>query len=411
MNIRVLTGSAVLALLAFACQPTELMPETEEIRNEIAVNEPLIIVGKVDAEMTFDDVKSEGVKDPASLQERTSGFTETFENASKTSYAGANANLSSGSYYMSDALIGTSGSDRKTGSRAARVRNTGYVMMNFNMDAGFSSVSVRHAKYGGDGNSTWSFIISYDNGGSWYYYGNSVTTSSTSLQTVTVNTPVSGSAKLAIYKTGGGSNRINFDEFKVNTGSSGGGGGTSSPTRDGNLVFGDPSKAGTSSNNYQVDRYEYSYAYDNSKGRARWVSWHLSNAWRGGASRQDDFRADPSLPSSFFRADQNSYRNSGFDRGHICPSADRTYSTSANSATFYMSNMMPQSPRNNQQTWRYFEDYLRKLADQGNEIHIIAGPAGQGGTGRNGYASTIASGNIDVPSSTWKVAIVLPNGS
>ncbi|MEM6831842.1 MAG: DNA/RNA non-specific endonuclease, partial [Bacteroidota bacterium] len=99
------------------------------------------------------------------------------------------------------------------------------------------------------------------------------------------------------------------------------------------------------------------------------------------------------------------------DRGHICPSADRTYSTSANSGTFYMSNMGPQSPNNNRQTWRLFEEYLRDVARDGNEVHIVAGMIGQGGDGSNGYASTIASGNVDVPSSFWKVALILPNGS
>ncbi|WP_255412675.1 DNA/RNA non-specific endonuclease [Chitinophaga sp. S165] len=38
------------------------------------------------------------------------------------------------------------------------------------------------------------------------------------------------------------------------------------------------------------------------------------------------------------------------DRGHNCPSADRT-STTANSSTFLMTNMIPQAPQNNQQTW------------------------------------------------------------
>ncbi|MEL7004526.1 MAG: DNA/RNA non-specific endonuclease, partial [Bacteroidota bacterium] len=32
-------------------------------------------------------------------------------------------------------------------------------------------------------------------------------------------------------------------------------------------------------------------------------------------------------------------------------------------------------------------------------------------TGSNGFSNTIAGGNIDVPSSFWKVILVLPNGS
>ena len=75
-----------------------------------------------------------------------------------------------------------------------------------------------------------------------------------------------------------------------------------------------------------------------------------------------------------------------------------------------MSNMVPQSPDNNQGPWANFEAYLRTLADAGNELYIVSGPFGQGGTGSNGFATTIANGHVVVPASTWKVVLVLPNG-
>ena len=106
-----------------------------------------------------------------------------------------------------------------------------------------------------------------------------------------------------------------------------------------------------------------------------------------------------------------SYSGSGFDRGHNCPSADRTGSTADNTATFLMTNMMPQAPTNNQQTWAHLEDYARTLVSQGNEVYIVAGSYGLGGTGSNGYATTIDGGRITVPSNCWKVMVVLPEGS
>ncbi len=72
---------------------------------------------------------------------------------------------------------------------------------------------------------------------------------------------------------------------------------------------------------------------------------------------------------------------------------------------------MPQSPRNNQQTWKNLEDYSRTLVNAGYELHIVAGVAGRGGEGRNGYRNTIDGGNIEVPSSVWKVILVQPNGT
>jgi len=55
--------------------------------------------------------------------------------------------------------------------------------------------------------------------------------------------------------------------------------------------------------------------------------------------------------------------------------------------------------------------YCRTLTDAGNEVYIIAGPYGSGGTGDlGGVTTTIANGLVTVPSYTWKVVLVLPNG-
>ena len=69
------------------------------------------------------------------------------------------------------------------------------------------------------------------------------------------------------------------------------------------------------------------------------------------------------------------YSGSGFDRGHHTPSADRTSSIPDNSATFFMTNMMPQAPNNNQGPWEELETYCRTLVGQGNELYIIMGGA------------------------------------
>lgn len=181
------------------------------------------------------------------------------------------------------------------------------------------------------------------------------------------------------------------------------------------LALGNPSNAQTDINaptNYLIEKEEFVLSYNRDRGLANWVSWHLDLTWRGNADRQDDFRPDTQVPEEWYRVTQNDYRNSGFDRGHLCPSADRTRSVSVNSATFVMTNMMPQSPNNNRETWRFLEEYSRDLLDQGNELYIIAGSYGQGGSGSNGgTTNTIAEGKVVVPSNTWKVIIVLANGS
>lgn len=185
-------------------------------------------------------------------------------------------------------------------------------------------------------------------------------------------------------------------------------------TRDNNMALGNPSGATTSTsnaNNYLMTKTQYTMSYNNSKKTCNWVSWHLSTAWIGSAARQDDFRADGALPSSWVKVGGTDYSGSGFDRGHMCPSADRTGSTTDNSATFLMTNMIPQAPKNNQITWANLENYCRTLINAGNELYIISGPYGQGGTGSSGTKQTISSKNIVVPSYVWKIIVVLPVGS
>jgi endonuclease G len=165
-------------------------------------------------------------------------------------------------------------------------------------------------------------------------------------------------------------------------------------------------------NNYLLVKTQYSLSYNNSKGGANWVSWHMSNAWKGAAARCNCFTSDTQIPSTFFRAGSTSFSGSGFDRGHMCPSEDRDGSSTDNAATFLMSNMIPQAPNNNQITWNNFEGYCRTLLNQGNELYILSGGYGSGGTGSNGGITySLSSGRINVPSNIWKVVLVLPIGS
>ncbi|WP_250631787.1 DNA/RNA non-specific endonuclease [Rhodoflexus caldus] len=188
----------------------------------------------------------------------------------------------------------------------------------------------------------------------------------------------------------------------------------SQPTRDPHLALGNPSNATKDERNYDnflIEHPQFVVSYNRSRGTANWVAWHLSKAWRGTARRQNNFRFDPSLPASWFRATTNHYTGSGFDRGHMCPSDDRDGSEEDNSATFLMTNIVPQAPKNNQETWRLLEEYCRRLADEGNEMYIYSGVYGRGGTGSNGTTTNIANGQITVPSRIWKVIVVLPVGT
>ena len=123
---------------------------------------------------------------------------------------------------------------------------------------------------------------------------------------------------------------------------------------DDNLLLGNPSNATSdtiNSENYLINHKYYVESYSKSKGEPNWVSWHISSNDLGNVDRMNDFRPDSlGLPKGSFEAEKYSYRQSGFDRGHLCPSSDRTNSTIANSATFLMDNIIPQAPKNNRYT-------------------------------------------------------------
>lgn len=178
------------------------------------------------------------------------------------------------------------------------------------------------------------------------------------------------------------------------------------------MLMGNPNGATADTanpNNYLMMKLQYALSFNNSRGIPNWTSWHLDSTWRGSAPRQDDYRADTTLPAGFHQVQGSDYSGSGFDRGHMTPSADRTSSVPDNSATFLMTNMIPQAPGNNQGPWNSQENYLRTFLT-GSELYIVSGGTGTGGVGSSGAASTISGGTVTVPAYTWKVALILPIG-
>ena len=182
-----------------------------------------------------------------------------------------------------------------------------------------------------------------------------------------------------------------------------------------NYLMGNPSvatKVESNTDNYLLEKKQYVLSYNNTLGRANWVSWRLAKEWLGNTQRQDDFRPDDKLPASYYKAGSGSFSGSGFDRGHLCPSADRDGSVADNSETFTMTNMIAQSPNVNQNNWADLESYCRNLVGKGNELYIIAGGYGEGGSGSNGGTTKrLDNGKVIVPAHCWKIILIMPDQS
>ena len=184
---------------------------------------------------------------------------------------------------------------------------------------------------------------------------------------------------------------------------------------DSNTLLGFPSERVEGGSQIIVhDAYTLLYSYENLY--PVWVSWHLDSDDIGDLERNDNFQSDPLLPDEY-QVEHADYKYSGFDRGHLCPNADRDGNAVLQEETFLMSNIAPQNGNLNRQDWQYLEAYCREQVENGSELFIIAGVYGEGGVDEDGntiteYTNTNEKNakTITIPSHFWKVVVMLDDG-
>ncbi|MBV9110411.1 MAG: DNA/RNA non-specific endonuclease, partial [Gemmatimonadetes bacterium] len=124
------------------------------------------------------------------------------------------------------------------------------------------------------------------------------------------------------------------------------------------------------------------------------------------APRCDCFSADPQLPDSVYHVVTSDYTGSGYSRGHMLMSAERTATSADNATTFLMTNILPQIQDLNGGPWEKFEMYNNALAqDSAKELYIISG-----GTYSASPATLNGAGKVAIPSTTWKIVVILQRG-
>lgn len=171
-----------------------------------------------------------------------------------------------------------------------------------------------------------------------------------------------------------------------------------------NLPLGNPSGASLNPadrDNYLILRDGYAVSYNNSRGTPNWAAWRLTAGDLGENLERPGFRPDLDLPSGFRRILPTDYSRSGYDRGHLVPSADRFGSQSLNEQTFLMTNIVPQTKDLNQFPWAKLETYTRTLVRKGYDVYVIAGVLGK---------KERIKRKLTVPASLWKILYIVPRG-
>lgn len=171
------------------------------------------------------------------------------------------------------------------------------------------------------------------------------------------------------------------------------------------LEFGTPTDA-TPSDEIILTKPQYVVGYSARRGGPAWISWDLNRTHFGGAQRCDCFSPDPQLPDSVYKVVTGDYTGSGYSRGHMVQSEQRTVDGTENRQTFLMTNILPQIQDMNGGPWLQFENYSNDLARTSNkEVYNIAG-----GIYSANPATLNGAGKVQIPTSTWKVIVVLPYG-
>ncbi|MBS3776532.1 MAG: DNA/RNA non-specific endonuclease [Bacteroidales bacterium] len=154
-----------------------------------------------------------------------------------------------------------------------------------------------------------------------------------------------------------------------------------------------------------VEHNPYTLSYDEQHEQEEWVAYELTaSKVNGSYDRTDNFRRDPKVETG--SASLADYKGSGYDRGHLAPAADMSYSRTAMSESFYLSNMTPQEAGFNRGIWRQLESQIRDWARNNGSIYVATGPVLSGN-----YKEEIGPNDVSVPTHYSKVILDYDKGS
>lgn len=153
-----------------------------------------------------------------------------------------------------------------------------------------------------------------------------------------------------------------------------------------------------SSTTRQIVRHDhYTLSYAERYEQAEWVAYWLTPTAGKTNFKRPFFIADPkvSTQSAYYK----NYKNSGYDKGHLCAAADMKFSKTAFDETFYTSNISPQKHDFNDGIWNRLEEKSRYWASKYNGLYVVTGGV------LSGNLKTIGREKVAVPEYFYKILL------
>lgn len=123
-----------------------------------------------------------------------------------------------------------------------------------------------------------------------------------------------------------------------------------------------------------LDQKGYSLGYSYERKAALWVSYVISEGSVGiDVGRRGNFYADPDI-SEKYRVQPEDHVNTGYDKGHLAPSATIDFSKKANRETYALSNVVLQDEKLNREAWSKLESFVRSWTKTEGKLYVITGP-------------------------------------
>ncbi|WP_166967871.1 DNA/RNA non-specific endonuclease [Yeosuana marina] len=154
----------------------------------------------------------------------------------------------------------------------------------------------------------------------------------------------------------------------------------------------------TSTTGQIVHHNGYSLSYNEPYEQAEWVAYELKKSQLSNNNfERPYFEIDKAVKTG--AASWKNYKNSGYDRGHLCPAGDREYDINAYNETFLTSNISPQEHDFNAGIWNTLEQKTRYWANKYDGVFVVTGGILQDGL------KTIGDEHVAVPNQFYKIIL------